>query len=124
MSYISHKIIHTIYLTTFQHNLFFSSRRRHTSSLCDWSSDVCSSDLNDLTLWLAGPQGSAARPMPDGRRPEPGGLNRSEERRVGKEGWFLCWDVGYRYIASSVGLEGVRSSREAGFNVLYHNTLS
>src|SRR5947207_7924353 len=25
--------------------LFFSSRRRHTRSLCDWSSDVCSSDL-------------------------------------------------------------------------------
>src|SRR5438132_11882276 len=24
---------------------FFSSRRRHTISLCDWSSDVCSSDL-------------------------------------------------------------------------------
>src|SRR5499427_8238384 len=24
---------------------FFSSRRRHTSSLCDWNSDVCSSDL-------------------------------------------------------------------------------
>src|SRR5215204_29474 len=23
----------------------FSSRRRHTMSLCDWSSDVCSSDL-------------------------------------------------------------------------------
>src|SRR5947207_11915081 len=23
---------------------FFSSRRRHTRSLCDWSSDVCSSD--------------------------------------------------------------------------------
>ncbi|PYN01994.1 MAG: hypothetical protein DME07_11830 [Candidatus Rokuibacteriota bacterium] len=31
---------------------------------------------NDLTLWLAGPQSSAARPMPDGRRPEPGGWNR------------------------------------------------
>src|SRR5215218_809656 len=25
---------------------FFSSRRRHTRSLCDWSSDVCSSDLD------------------------------------------------------------------------------
>ena len=25
--------------------LFFSSRRRHTRSVCDWSSDVCSSDL-------------------------------------------------------------------------------
>ena len=24
---------------------------------------------NDLTLWLAGPQSSAARPMPDARRP-------------------------------------------------------
>ena len=30
----------------------------------------------DLTLWLAGPGASAARPMPDGRRPEPGGWNR------------------------------------------------
>jgi len=30
----------------------------------------------DLTLWLSGPQTSAARPMPDGRRPEPGGWNR------------------------------------------------
>src|SRR5204862_5128497 len=27
---------------------FFSSRRRHTRSLRDWSSDVCSSDLRDL----------------------------------------------------------------------------
>src|SRR5437588_6700501 len=26
---------------------FFSSRRRHTRSLCDWSSDVCSSDLDE-----------------------------------------------------------------------------
>src|SRR5438034_4838863 len=26
---------------------FFSSRRRHTRSLCDWSSDVCSSDLSE-----------------------------------------------------------------------------
>src|SRR5476649_2057159 len=26
-------------------SFFFSSRRRHTSSRCDWSSDVCSSDL-------------------------------------------------------------------------------
>src|SRR5438034_9848697 len=27
---------------------FFSSRRRHTRSLCDWSSDVCSSDLDHI----------------------------------------------------------------------------
>ena len=31
---------------------------------------------DDLTLWLAGPTSSAARPMPDGRQPEPGGWNR------------------------------------------------
>jgi catechol 2,3-dioxygenase-like lactoylglutathione lyase family enzyme len=30
----------------------------------------------DLWLWLSGPQSTAARPMPDGRRPEPGGWNR------------------------------------------------
>src|SRR5882762_11422971 len=28
---------------------FFSSRRRHTRFKCDWSSDVCSSDL--LLVW-------------------------------------------------------------------------
>src|SRR6266403_3778630 len=27
---------------------FFSSRRRHTRSLRDWSSDVCSSDLGEM----------------------------------------------------------------------------
>jgi catechol 2,3-dioxygenase-like lactoylglutathione lyase family enzyme len=32
--------------------------------------------LGDLTLWVAGPNASASRPMPDGRRPEPGGWNR------------------------------------------------
>src|SRR5438034_3872182 len=34
---------------------FFSSRRRHTRSLCDWSSDVCSSDLCSSTRWSSGP---------------------------------------------------------------------
>ncbi|MEW6085471.1 MAG: VOC family protein [Chloroflexota bacterium] len=31
---------------------------------------------DDLNLWLSGPQTSAARAMPDGRQPEPGGWNR------------------------------------------------
>ena len=31
---------------------------------------------DDVTLWLAGPPSSAARAMPDGRKPEPGGWNR------------------------------------------------
>ena len=31
---------------------------------------------DDLTLWVAGPNASAGRAMPDGRKPEPGGWNR------------------------------------------------
>src|SRR5260370_3710907 len=33
---------------------FFSSRRRHTRFKCDWSSDVCSSDLSAMELHLRG----------------------------------------------------------------------
>src|SRR5947207_15411431 len=36
---------------------FFSSRRRHTRSLCDWSSDVCSSDLNEATVHVMAAEG-------------------------------------------------------------------
>src|SRR5699024_11884912 len=32
---------------------FFSSRRRHTRSKRDWSSDVCSSDLVDIEIMQA-----------------------------------------------------------------------
>src|SRR5260370_4310299 len=32
-------------LSVFIYFFFFSSRRRHTIFKCDWSSDVCSSDL-------------------------------------------------------------------------------
>src|SRR5256886_5319896 len=31
---------------------FFSSRRRHTRFDCDWSSDVCSSDLMYVEYWF------------------------------------------------------------------------
>src|SRR5256886_6630993 len=39
---------------------FFSSRRRHTRFDCDWSSDVCSSDLDgakDTVPWFIAPNG-------------------------------------------------------------------
>src|SRR4051812_49558929 len=39
-------ISHVVHLSTyFFFFFFFSSRRRHTRLTCDWSSDVCSSDL-------------------------------------------------------------------------------
>src|SRR5207248_5787770 len=94
---------------------FFSSRRRHTRSYGDWSSDVCSSDLlrrrsserrstfekigccfKFRTNWLSriraasessGADNSAIKPGLAGEELVP---RRSEERRVGKEcrsGW-------------------------------------
>src|SRR6266566_130573 len=61
---------------------FFSSRRRHTRLQGDWSSDVCSSDLDErIAHLLLGTQGvTASRPLTLGEHG-----NRSEERRVGKE---------------------------------------
>src|SRR5699024_1575889 len=42
---------------------FFSSRRRHTRSKRDWSSDVCSSDLkNQFERFASRIEGFSARP--------------------------------------------------------------
>src|SRR5207249_5690576 len=57
---------------------FFSSRRRHTTSKRDWSSDVCSSDLNARGNCRLQSEGAA-------NREDPVANLRSEERRVGKE---------------------------------------
>src|SRR5206468_7501804 len=84
---------------------FFSSRRRHTRSDRDWSSDVCSSDLYGIDASARSSLASAPRPVP--RMTATSGTiavrvftartasatetafklsGRSEERRVGKEG--------------------------------------
>src|SRR5450830_503233 len=63
---------------------FFSSRRRHTMSKRDWSSDVCSSDLDEARTDPSGRQPTprpARPPSAEDRRT----VQRSEERRVGKE---------------------------------------
>src|SRR6267142_5783501 len=44
---------------------FFSSRRRHTRLTCDWSSDVCSSDLQGTTYAAAGPEAADAAQRKD-----------------------------------------------------------
>src|SRR5438034_7131302 len=86
---------------------FFSSRRRHTRSLCDWSSDVCSSDLADVTAvvrdWVDSAlsnNGLALIPTLTGtsvrfdskenKTTSHGPQLRSEERRVGKECRCRC----------------------------------
>src|SRR5262245_63034458 len=94
---------------------FFSSRRRHTRCLSDWSSDVCSSDLASRSRERLREQLREHRldertveielsqaPMPSfevvaGASMEEIGSNlkdmRSEERRVGKEGrWWWAQD--------------------------------
>src|SRR5699024_11404672 len=93
-------------------SFFFSSRRRHTRSKRDWSSDVCSSDLagepvklrdfqKELIQGAFGPGiRQAVWSMPRGQGKTalaamlglaelfvgPPSAERSEERRVGKEG--------------------------------------
>src|SRR5215204_6616625 len=47
---------------------FFSSRRRHTISLCDWSSDVCSSDLLTQTNGMSAVGRCQGEPMPKSSR--------------------------------------------------------
>src|SRR2546427_12842991 len=76
---------------------FFSSRRRHTRFDCDWSSDVCSSDLDTMRL-VNGEQvhvpllqigQKPGKHQPLRRDVEQAELAvvdaRSEERRVGEE---------------------------------------
>src|SRR2546426_12650297 len=68
---------------------FFSSRRRHTRLQGDWSSDVCSSDLDALEVKV-----EAGTLVINAERGEPtwakdarvhrAERHRSEERRVGK----------------------------------------
>src|SRR5258707_10348815 len=63
---------------------FFSSRRRHTRYWRDWSSDVCSSDLSAIGLAAGACSGNGI--LLDIKDPaNPKRLDRSEERRVGKE---------------------------------------
>src|SRR5699024_11433903 len=81
---------------------FFSSRRRHTRSKRDWSSDVCSSDLGTYKGKYCKPCESfwTESQLVDGKCPDCGrevqdaeeeayffrlSKYRSEERRVGKE---------------------------------------
>src|SRR5699024_12107626 len=66
---------------------FFSSRRRHTRSKRDWSSDVCSSDLVRKIVNLEPELNSFSDTAGALMNLD---LLRSEERRVGKEcrcGW-------------------------------------
>src|SRR5690349_24988482 len=107
---------------------FFSSRRRHTRSLRDWSSDVCSSDLvrdPDIAHVTAG-AGSAdglhhrllvAHRLDDRVSTEAVGelldlRYRSEERRVGKS-----VDLGGRriihkkYLSRNVSRASVKATK-------------
>src|SRR5438477_11826408 len=81
-------------MATFPFFFFFSSRRRHTRLTCDWSSDVCSSDLIALSPFreagyrrlmdahvVAGNRAEALRVYEQCRQLL---AERSEERRVGK----------------------------------------
>src|SRR2546430_13357040 len=76
---------------------FFSSRRRHTRFDCDWSSDVCSSDLMPRRVSDYAPSFAGWNMFISLASFGLGAsvlvflYNRSEERRVGKEGRSRGW---------------------------------
>src|SRR5438094_3301911 len=78
-------------LFSFSLFFFFSSRRRHTRSYGDWSSDVCSSDLSQEphpfgpTDDVVPGHGGATSTREPGKCGTQAPGRRSEERRVGKE---------------------------------------
>src|SRR5437762_14016201 len=91
---------------------FFSSRRRHTRYIGDWSSDVCSSDMLGAAYLAVEPERGVqvmitTFQLPEGlSQPEREGLRtqfaseRSEERRVGEE-----WKGGARAARASERME-------------------
>ena len=54
---------------------FYVDRLEFTLAM-RWGPPFAAVSKGNLMLWLSGPETSAARPMPDGRKPEPGGWNR------------------------------------------------
>src|SRR5438046_7075700 len=71
---------------------FFSSRRRHTRLVSDWSSDVCSSDLvfawfESQGMYVYDMDGKLlwSKDLGDKKMRSEFGEGRSEERRVGEE---------------------------------------
>src|SRR3546814_7258737 len=79
---------------------FFTQKPASEMRISDWSSDVCSSDLEPSRppVWAAGPVG-CTRPrgddmmvllQSDGNRSRHGGHRRTDERRVGKECVSTC----------------------------------
>src|SRR5262249_60840305 len=84
---------------------FFSSRRRHTRLVSDWSSDVCSSDLALRQRLVEGRRADVVRRRTHRRSDR--SRSRSEERRVGKS-----VDLGGRRIIKKkkkIRLEKTRS---------------
>src|SRR5256886_10799469 len=75
---------------------FFSSRRRHTRFDCDWSSDVCSSDL---------------RPGPGGEDDDRG-VDRPGRRLDAGHGTAGRADAGHGGIAANLAAEPARRFQE------------
>src|SRR5699024_11572777 len=89
---------------------FFSSRRRHTRSKRDWSSDVCSSDLAVETVRAKGNGGS-------NRTAVKKVLLRAESR-LPRGGFFLfCRRADHRGYKNRADKIGRASCRERGWIV-------
>src|SRR5213596_3884927 len=69
---------------------FFKQKTAYEIRPCEWSSDVCSSDLPGEEAADAGGTAEAGRAAGGEGAGRTGGRGRSEERRVGKECTGVC----------------------------------
>src|SRR5579862_9307413 len=84
---------------------FFSSRRRHTRWNCDWSSDVCSSDLDDTVSRIDASTGRISTIPLAGR---PGGI------AVGAGGVWVADQTSDQLLLIDPGSDQVTQAQEIG----------
>src|SRR5207247_3646281 len=71
----------------------FSSRRRHTRSTRDWSSDVCSSDLIDVAVFTFDPDRRLRLVNRTGENLLGQPMDKLLGRSAGELGLAACYDV-------------------------------
>src|SRR5262249_56593784 len=108
-----------VYSRDFHGVFFFSSRRRHTRLVSDWSSDVCSSDLQHDALARRDLEVDVAQhveilePLVDARKPRRRRARPIRVLSLKQIGRASCRERGEMWVGAG-SLRKKREEREAG----------
>src|SRR5882762_7953613 len=96
---------------------FFSSRRRHTRFKCDWSSDVCSSDLEgNRTTYASWPRMRTTNANPPDMRGQ-------SSRGVPAKRYFSSSDRDVEYLLPSIRARVVDAADTLSFLPHFHQKI-